>query len=152
MRLAAAPLHCRDGARADSRNVALQGHGGLGSGLPLATAFTVPAPPDCRDGHCQYPEILAPRGRHRMKIDGRLAVSLMMLAVFLFFVGQALAFKPQARDMPLLVGIPGILLCLLQIGLELKKQGRAAVETILLSAEERPAAVWLLVFLAGIIA
>ena len=87
-----------------------------------------------------------------MKIDGRLAVSLMMLAIFLFFVGQALAFDPQARAMPLLVGIPAILLCLVQITLDLKEQGRATVKTILLLPQERPIVLWLLAFLAGIIA
>lgn len=87
-----------------------------------------------------------------MKIDGRFGVSLMMLAIFLFFVGQALFFQPQARAMPLLVGIPAILLCLLQIALELKKQGRAAVKAILLLPQERPIILWLLAFLAGIIA
>ena len=87
-----------------------------------------------------------------MRLDGRLAVSLMMLAIFLFFVGQAPAFQPQARAMPLLVGIPAIVLCLVQIVLELRKQGGAVAKAVLLSAEERPIAVWLLVFFVGIIA
>ena len=87
-----------------------------------------------------------------MRLDGRLAVTLMMLAIFLFFVVQALTFQPQARAMPLLVGIPAILLCLAQIVLDLRKQGHAAVKTVLLSIEERPIAIWLLVFFIGIIA
>jgi hypothetical protein len=53
--------------------------------------------------------------------------------------------------MPLLVGIPAIVLCLLQIALDLTRQGRTAAKTALLLAEERPVVVWLLAFFLGII-
>jgi hypothetical protein len=87
-----------------------------------------------------------------MKSDGRLAVSVMMLAIFVFFVGQALAFRPEARAMPLLVGVPAILLCLLQIALDLRRQGGAIIKSATLLAEERPIAIWLLAFFVAIIA
>lgn len=87
-----------------------------------------------------------------MKIDGRMAVSLMMLAIFVFFVGQALAFRPDARAMPLLVGIPGILLCLVQIVLDWRKQDDTAAKAPFLTTAERSLAIWLLLFLLGIIA
>ena len=87
-----------------------------------------------------------------MKLDGRLAVSLMMLAIFLLFVGQALLFSPEARAMPLLVGLPAIGLCILQIVLDLRRQGRQAVATALVALEDRPLIAWLAVFFVGIVA
>lgn len=87
-----------------------------------------------------------------MKIDGRMAVNLLMLAIFVFFVGQALAFQPEARAMPLLVGIPAILLCLLQITLDWRRRDVTQSKAPLLTAAERSLAIWLVLFLASIIA
>lgn len=44
----------------------------------------------------------------------------MMLAIFVAMVGIALQYPPDARFMPLVVGIPAIALCLLQLGLEFR--------------------------------
>jgi len=87
-----------------------------------------------------------------MKLDGRLAVSLMMLAIFLLFVGQALLFSPEARAMPLLVGVPAIGLCVLQIILDLRRQGGQAVKSALVALDDRPLIAWLVAFFFGIIA
>ena len=87
-----------------------------------------------------------------MKLDGRLAVSLMMLAIFLLFVGQALLFSPEARAMPLLVGLPAIGLCVLQIILDLRRQGAQAVKSALVALDDRPLIAWLVAFFFGIIA
>ena len=88
-----------------------------------------------------------------MKLDGRLAVSLMMLAIFLLFVGQAaLLFSPEARAMPLLVGLPAIGLCVLQIILDLRRQGGQAVKSALVALDDRPLIAWLVAFFFGIIA
>jgi len=87
-----------------------------------------------------------------MKLDGRLAVSLMMLAIFLLFVGQALLFSPEARAMPLLVGVPAIGLCVLQIILDLRRQGGQAVKSALVALDDRPLIAWLAAFFFGIIA
>src|SRR5262245_26703968 len=87
-----------------------------------------------------------------MRPDGRLVVSLMMLAIFVFFVGQALTFREGARAMPLLVGIPAILLCLLQIALDLRRGRSTIVKSAMLIAEERPIVLWLLAFFFAIIA
>ena len=86
-----------------------------------------------------------------MKLDGRLAVSLMMLAIFLLFVGQALLFSPEARAMPLLVGLPAIGLCVLQIILDLRRQGGQAVKSALVALDDRPLIAWLAAFFFGII-
>lgn len=87
-----------------------------------------------------------------MRPDGRLMVSVMMLAIFVFFVGQALTFREGAGTMPLLVGIPAILLCLLQIALDLRKGRGNIVKSAMLIAEERPIVLWLLAFFFAIIA
>jgi hypothetical protein len=82
-----------------------------------------------------------------MKIDGRLMVSLMMLAIFVFFVGQALAFRPEARTMPLLVGVPAIFLCILQIVLDLHRRSPKSIVPV----GEWPLIAWLAAFFAGIL-
>jgi len=79
-------------------------------------------------------------------------VSVIMLAIFVFFVGQALTFREGARAMPLMVGIPAILLCLLQIALDLRKRHGAILRSAILIVEERPIVLWLLAFFFAIIA
>jgi hypothetical protein len=58
--------------------------------------------------------------------DGRLVMSLVMLAIFGVMVGVATQYPPQARFMPLVVGLPGIALCLVQVVLEIAARRRAA--------------------------
>ena len=48
-------------------------------------------------------------------------MTVFMLAVFSIMVVVALSYPEGARFMPLTVGIPGILLCCLQIALDLRK-------------------------------
>jgi len=49
-----------------------------------------------------------------------------MLAIFTTMVAMAADFPPDARFMPLIVGIPGIALCLLQLALDALRAGRFA--------------------------
>ena len=51
----------------------------------------------------------------------RQSMTVFMLAVFTAMVVTALSYPEGARFMPLTVGIPGILLCLLQIGLDFRR-------------------------------
>jgi hypothetical protein len=54
---------------------------------------------------------------------GSVFVAVVMLAIFVTMVGIALTQYPaQARFMPLVVGIPGIVLCVLQLFLELRRR------------------------------
>jgi hypothetical protein len=53
-------------------------------------------------------------------------MTLVMLAVFLVLVGIASGYPPEARFMPWVVGIPPILLCLLQLVLDARERRRAA--------------------------
>lgn len=48
-----------------------------------------------------------------------------MLAIFGGMVGVATQYPPQARFMPLVVGLPGIALCLVQVVLEIAARRRA---------------------------
>lgn len=56
-----------------------------------------------------------------MKFEGRTAVSAMMLLFFAIPVAMAFTFPPEARVLPLVVGIPGIVLGLVQLLSELRK-------------------------------
>ena len=46
-------------------------------------------------------------------------LTFVMLAIFGTMVAMATQFPPNARFMPFVVGIPGIALCLLQLGMDL---------------------------------
>lgn len=55
-------------------------------------------------------------------------MNFVMLAIFVSMVGIATQYPPQARFMPLVVGIPAIALCLLQIFLDIRAFRRNDVE------------------------
>lgn len=52
--------------------------------------------------------------------SGKIFMSAVMLAIFVVMVGIATQYPSQARFMPLVVGIPGIVLCAIQLFLELR--------------------------------
>lgn len=56
--------------------------------------------------------------------SGKLFMSVVMLAIFVVMVGIATQYPPQARFMPLVIGIPGIALCLFQLFLEFRERRR----------------------------
>ncbi|HET7669740.1 MAG TPA: tripartite tricarboxylate transporter TctB family protein [Burkholderiales bacterium] len=56
-------------------------------------------------------------------------MSIAMLVFFGVMVGVATQYPPQARFMPLVVGVPALLLCLVQVVLEFKSRRRAAAES-----------------------
>jgi len=57
-----------------------------------------------------------------MTMISRQAMTVFMLAVFATMVGVSFTYPEGARFMPLTVGVPGLLLCLLQIGLDFRKR------------------------------
>ncbi len=63
-----------------------------------------------------------------MTMIQRQSMTVFMLAVFTFMVVTALSYPEGARFMPLTVGIPGILLCCLQIALDWRKKNGAEEE------------------------
>jgi hypothetical protein len=50
-----------------------------------------------------------------MWIDGRTVMSLVMLAIFAAMVAVASTYPEETRLLPLVIGIPGIVLCLVQV-------------------------------------
>lgn len=75
-----------------------------------------------------------------MSMLSRQSMTLFMLAVFAIMVGVAFTYPEGARFMPLTLGIPGLLLCLLQIGLDFRRKPEAAKEKDeMLEAQEKAA-------------
>jgi hypothetical protein len=51
-------------------------------------------------------------------------MTVVMLAIFASMVGISFSYPPEARFMVLVVGLPAIALCLLQLGIDYRKQMR----------------------------
>ncbi len=64
-----------------------------------------------------------------MTFNGRTATSLVMLALFVTACILALSLPSKAAFMPLLVGIPGTILCLWQVILDLRRSPSAPKES-----------------------
>lgn len=60
-----------------------------------------------------------------MSKSGKIFMNLVMLSIFAVMVGVATQYPPQARFMPFVVGIPGLVLCLIQLAIEIRG-GRGA--------------------------
>lgn len=61
--------------------------------------------------------------------EGRIVISVVMLAIFAGMVGHAATFPADARLLPWVIGIPGTVLCLIQFVNELRARDTApAVE------------------------
>jgi len=56
--------------------------------------------------------------------SGKFTMTLVMLAIFIAMVAIASQYPPPARFMPFLIGIPAIVLCLLQLYLDFRSPGR----------------------------
>jgi putative tricarboxylic transport membrane protein len=78
-----------------------------------------------------------------MMINRKAVTSIVMLIIFLVFVGQALTFGAQARIMPLLIGIPGIIFCILQILLDARGGNDGVAGTRYFSPGELPVMGWI---------
>ena len=51
---------------------------------------------------------------------GKIFMNLVMLAIFAVMVGMATQYPPKARFMPFVIGIPGIVMCLIQLVMEIR--------------------------------
>lgn len=51
-------------------------------------------------------------------VNGKILMSLVMLAIFAGMVGMAMSYPYDARLLPFVIGIPGCLLALIQVGVE----------------------------------
>jgi len=61
-----------------------------------------------------------------MSVDGKVVMSLVMLTIFTVMVGMAMTYPPETRLLPLVIGIPGMLLGLIQVGVEIRDARRKA--------------------------
>lgn len=57
-----------------------------------------------------------------MIFEGRIVISVVMLAIFASMVFYALTFPPDARFLPWVIGIPGLLFCIAQLVIELRRE------------------------------
>jgi len=55
-------------------------------------------------------------------------MTVVMLAIFVVLVGLASGYPPGARFMPFVIGIPAIVLCLLQLALDARERRRGETE------------------------
>jgi hypothetical protein len=64
-----------------------------------------------------------------MRINGRVAHATLMLAIFVGMDVMALYYPFKAALMPLVVGVPGAVLCLFQLLMELRRARVTELET-----------------------
>ena len=57
--------------------------------------------------------------------SGKIFMSVVMLTIFVVLVGIASQYPPQARFMPFVIGIPGIVLCVFQLFIEFREHRHA---------------------------
>jgi hypothetical protein len=83
-------------------------------------------------------------------LEGRILVSGIMVAVFAIAVALAFTYSPDARFLPLVIGIPGLALSLAQFAKEWRERPEAAV-----TPEERRREgrmfLWFILFVGGLI-
>lgn len=91
----------------------------------------------------------------RILLNGPVFTALMMFVVFATMSLIALSFPDKARLMPLIVGIPGTILALVQLLMELRSTLRQTAETTELVPEtieaERQMFTWMFLFFFGIL-
>ena len=85
-----------------------------------------------------------------MRIPERSITSGVMLLAFLFFLGQAMFFGPLARTMPLLICVPGLILCFAQFIIDLKSHHGETDGRQVFSSGEAMTTMWIVGFILGI--
>ena len=83
-------------------------------------------------------------------LEGRILASGIMVAVFAIAVGLSFTYAPDARLLPLVIGIPGLLLSLLQFAKEWREAAPAAIPDAERSREKRMFA-WFFLFVGGLV-
>jgi hypothetical protein len=93
-----------------------------------------------------------------MSISSRIVTSAVMLCIFAGMTLMALGFPAKAQLMPLLVGVPGTAMALVQLIRDLRApaaptpEAEAAIEAREEQRRERKMFLWLALFFAGILA
>ena len=86
-------------------------------------------------------------------VEGRILTAGIMLLIFAAMVAMATTYPGDARLLPLVIGIPGLVLCIIQFVIELRTKPGADEKVF--TAEDRMAELkmfgWFAVFVFGII-
>jgi small-conductance mechanosensitive channel len=85
-----------------------------------------------------------------MIFEGRIIISVVMLALFAGMVLYAFSFPPDARFLPWVIGIPGLLFCIGQLALELRS-GKSEARPSEERRRELKMFAWLIAFIVGIL-
>jgi len=83
-------------------------------------------------------------------LEGRILTSVIMVAIFAIAVGLSFTFAPEARLLPLVIGIPGLILSVAQLIKELREKGVPVVTTEEHAREFRMF-VWFFTFVGGLV-
>jgi hypothetical protein len=84
-------------------------------------------------------------------LEGRLLVSAIMLVAFAAAVGLAFTYAPEARFLPLVIGIPGLLLSAIQFVKELREKNPEPAVTSQEHRREGRMFAWFIAFVAGLV-
>jgi hypothetical protein len=84
-------------------------------------------------------------------LEGRILVSGIMVVVFATAVGLALTYAPDARFLPLVIGIPGLLLSVVQLVKELRERRPEPVVTSEEHRREGRMFLWFIGFVGGLV-
>lgn len=94
-----------------------------------------------------------------MTLNGRIVTTLVMLTVFAGMSVMATGYPAKARFLPLLVGIPGTVMCLAQLLVDIRRTlqeravaGAARTGDAVEWRREAKMLLWLGIFFAGIVA
>lgn len=83
-------------------------------------------------------------------LEGRILISAIMVAIFATAVGLAFTYDPDAGRMPLVIGIPGLLLSAVQLVKELRQKD-THLFTPDIRRKEVQMLLWFVSFVAGLI-
>jgi len=87
-----------------------------------------------------------------MNANGRVVTSLAMVLIFTAFVLWAFTFRREAALMPLLAGVPGLVLSVIQLITELRTRASNGDAPPLLQLGELSIILWIAGFTLGVIA
>jgi hypothetical protein len=94
-----------------------------------------------------------------MILNGRILTAFVMLVIFAGMSVMAIGYPEKARFLPLLVGIPGAIMCLAQLLIDVRHtlqqragDANADAEEAADAAREAKMLLWLAIFFAGILA
>ena len=84
-------------------------------------------------------------------LEGRILVSAIMLVAFATAVGLSFTYAPEARLLPLVIGVPGLLLSAIQLVVELKDKHPTPAVTAEEHSREGRMFAWFIGFVAALV-